>query len=91
MTDLLDAGTFDDALRPIEIELAERFAYLWFFRYVTRVPLLRPSAAPFTLRTFRDLAPGGHPVIDNLCDALVTGRPFVDLVDSRQQAAGSRQ
>jgi hypothetical protein len=79
MIDLLDAGIFDDALPAVEIELAERFAYLWFFRYVTRVPLLRPSTPPFALRTFRELAPGGHRVIDNLCEALVTGRPFVDL------------
>ena len=79
MIDLLDARTFDDALPAGDVELAERFAYLWFFRYVTRVPLLRPSTRPFALQTFRELAPGGHPVIDNLLDALVTGRPFVDL------------
>ena len=79
MIDLLDAGTFDDALPAAGIELAQRFAYLWFFRYVTRVPLLRPSTRPFALRPFRELAPGGHPVIDSLCEALVTGRPFVDL------------
>ena len=89
MVDLLDAGTFDDALTASEIELAERFAYLWFFRYITRVPLLRPSTQPFALETFRELAPGGHPVIDRLCEALVTGRPFVDLVGSRQSAVGS--
>ena len=91
MIDLLDAGTFDDVLPAAEIELAKRFAYLWFFRYVTRVPLLRPSTRPFALRTFRELAPGGHPVIDNLCEALVTGRPFVDLgVSSKFEVRGSK-
>src|SRR2546426_2443095 len=79
MVALLDAGTFGDTLSADEIELAERFAYLWFFRYVTRLPLLRPRGRPFALKTFRELAPGGHPVIDNLCEALVTGAPFVDL------------
>jgi hypothetical protein len=79
MVALLDAGTLDNPLSADEIELAERFAYLWFFRYVTRLPLLRPPGGQFGLRTFRELAPGGHPVIDNLCEALVTGAPFVDL------------
>ena len=79
MIELLDAWAFDDTLAASDIERAERFAWLWFFRYVTRVPLLRPSTAPFALRTFRELAPGGHPVIDHLCEAIVTGRPFVDL------------
>lgn len=79
MIDLLDARTFDDTLPADAIELAERFAYLWFFRYVTRVPLLRPSERSFALQTFRELAPGGHPIIDRLCEAIVTGSPFVDL------------
>ncbi len=81
MADLLDAGVArdDDVLSPEKIELAERFAYLWFFRYVTRLPLLRPSTQPFSLETFRDLAPGGHHVIDRLCDAIVTGTRFLDL------------
>lgn len=76
---LLDARTFDEALSPGEIALAEQFAYLWFFRYVIRLPLLRPPSRKFALATFRDLAPGGHPVIDRICDALATGAPFVDL------------
>jgi len=79
MIDLLDGWAFDDALSGAEIELSERFAYLWFFRYVTRVPLLRPPAGRFSLPTFRVLGPGGHAVVENLCEAIVTGRPFLDL------------
>ncbi len=79
MVGLLDARRFDAVLAADEIELAERFAYLWFFRYVTRVPLLRPSERPFALKTFRALAPGGDPAIDHLCEALMAGTPFVDL------------
>jgi hypothetical protein len=79
MVRLLGARTFDETLSADEIELAERFAYLWFFRYVVRLPLVRQPGRPFALKTFRELAPGGHPAIDNICDALVTGRPFIDL------------
>ena len=79
MIALLDAESLDDALTADEIEMAERFACLWFFRYVTRLPLLRAPDRTFGLKTFRDLAPGGHPVIDNLCEAVVTGAPFLDL------------
>ncbi len=79
MINLLDAATFENALSGDAIAFAERFAYLWFFRYVTRAPLLRPSKQPFALQTFRQLAEGGDPVLDRVCHALVTGAPFVDL------------
>jgi hypothetical protein len=78
----LDARTFDERLAPDEIALAERFAYLWFFRYVVRLPLLRPPTRQFTLRSFHDLAPGRHPVLDRICDAMADGTPFLDLVSS---------
>ena len=90
MIELLETRTEDDALSAHEIELAEQFAYLWFFRYVTRLPLLRPSGRPFALRTFQELAPGGHPVIDKLCEALVTGAPFVDLRSAPSAVGGQR-
>jgi hypothetical protein len=79
MIALLDTEALDDVLTADEIERAERFAFLWFFRYVTRLPLLRAPDRAFALKTFRDLAPGGHPVIDKLCEAVVTGTPFLDL------------
>ena len=79
MEALLDARTFDETLAPDEVALAERFAYLWFFRYVVRVPLLRPRARTFAPRSFRDLAPGGDAAIDRICHAVQTGAPFLDL------------
>ncbi len=79
MTSLLEAATFENTLPGDAIAIAERFAYLWFFRYVTRAPLLRPSKRPFALRTFRQLAEDGDPVVDRVCHALVTGAPFIDL------------
>jgi hypothetical protein len=79
MCHLLNGNTFSNALSDDEIERARRFAYLWFFRYVVRLPLVRPPNRRFSLSTFRELGPGGHPVIGNVCDAFVTGRPFIDM------------
>jgi hypothetical protein len=79
MEALLEARDVSRRLTGHEVELARRFAYLWFFRYVVRLPLLRPPDRRFTLATFRQLGPGGDPVLDDLCDALVTGRPFLDI------------
>lgn len=79
MTRLLDARVLEETLTSAEVSLAERFAYLWFFRYVTRVPLLRPADQHFRLATFHDLASGAHPIIDRLCTAMVDKTAFLDL------------
>jgi hypothetical protein len=76
---LLDEKVFENRLSKEEVELAQRFAYLWFFRYEVRLPLLHPPDKRFSLSTFRELGPGGHPGLDNLCEAIVTGDPFVDM------------
>jgi hypothetical protein len=79
MFQLLDAETFDNRLSEAEIKLAQRFAHLWFFRYEVRLPVLHPPDKRFALRSFRELGPGGDPAIENICEAFVTGRPFLDL------------
>jgi hypothetical protein len=79
MYNLLDANLSDSELSEEQVTLAERFAYLWFFRYEVRLPLLHPPDKRFTLSTFPELGPGGHPVLDNLCDAICTGNPFLDM------------
>jgi len=75
----LDAGDMSEPLSPADVERAERFAYLWFFRYVTRLPLLRPLDERFTLQSFASLAPGGDPVVERICEALTTSAPFLNL------------
>ena len=79
MTGLLDTTSSNQRLTETEIELAQRFAYLWFFRYEVRLPLLHPADKRFVLNSFRELAPGGDQTIDKLCDAIVTGKRFVDI------------
>jgi len=82
MIALLDGRTFDEQLSGTEVEFAERFAYLWFFRYVIRQPLLRPPSRRFALSSFRELGPDGDPIVDRLAHAIITGAPFLDLAQS---------
>ncbi len=79
MFGLLESKAHDNRLSDAEIELARRFAHLWFFRFEVRLPLLHPADRRFALKSFRDLGPGGDPAIGNICDAFVTGQPFLDL------------
>jgi len=76
---LLERGATSEPLTPAQVELAERFAHLWFFRYVTRMPLLRPVQQPFVLKSFAALGPEGDRAVDRVCDAILTGAPFLDL------------
>lgn len=85
--DLAGAGDVDaafgvaarDALTPAEQTLAERFAYLWWFRGLVRIPWLCDGPRVMPVPEPARLAPGGDPVVDRLCEAIVTGTPFTDL------------
>lgn len=79
MFDMLDLHMGENRLSGEDIERARRFAYLWFFRYEVRLPLLHPADKRFALDGFRQLGPGGDPVLENVCHAVVTGVPFLDL------------
>ncbi|MEQ1730285.1 MAG: hypothetical protein ABL982_18110, partial [Vicinamibacterales bacterium] len=73
----LDAGERSRALDSGERAHAERFAHLWFFRGILRVPRLRPADSRFVLDSFTQLSPGNDPLIDHICDAISSGRTFV--------------
>jgi hypothetical protein len=79
MTRMLDARPWDDRLTDRETRLAQRFAYLYIFRYVFRNPFVDPDGRGLSLERFSDLAPGAHPVIEDLCEALLSGAPFLDI------------
>jgi len=89
MYELLDAN-FSDKLSENEVKLAQKFAYLWIFRHVFRNRLIDPVDKRFSLSSFRELAPGGLPFIDDLCDSILAGKPFIDIgyVRSRPLASG---
>lgn len=68
-----------DLLTPGERTRAERFAYLWWFRGVVRMPWLRDERHGAPVPDVRRLAPGGDPVVDRLVEAIATGGSFADL------------
>lgn len=72
----LDAGERSRALDAAEVARAERFAHLWFFRGILRVPRLRPADGRMALDSFTQLAPGGDAAVDHICDAVLYGTSF---------------
>lgn len=83
MFEMLDSHAYQNQLSELQIGRAQRFAYLWFFRYEVRIPLLHPADKRFAPGSFCDLGPGGDPALENICEAFVTGKPFLDLNASR--------
>jgi hypothetical protein len=79
MIGMLDRQARQDHLSEAQTGLAQRFCHLWFFRYEVRLPLLRPADKRFSLGSFRDLGPGGDPAMENICEAFVSGKSFLDL------------
>jgi hypothetical protein len=79
MYGLLEKNIFNNRLQEDEVKLAQRFAYLWFFRHVFSNPFVKTNDNSFFLESFRALAPGGNLVIEDLCDALLAGKPFIDI------------
>ena len=79
MLELLNGKAYENCLSGTEVGLAQRFAHLWFFRYEVRLPLLHPADKRFALNSLRELGPGGDPALENICEAFVTGKPFLDL------------
>jgi hypothetical protein len=94
-TDLASKARYRDDLRaalaagPLdatELELARRYAYLFFFRYQQAFPWLVESPRAERRLEFDDLddlAPGRDPGLDRLCDAILEGRPFVSFEPPR--------
>ena len=67
-------------ITPTEIEYAERYAYILRFRTLVKLPFhTGHKDRKFILPSFSELAVGGHPVIEDLCDCILTGRPFLDI------------
>lgn len=79
MEQMLDRGTFDKSLTAEDVALAERFAHLVRFRRILPFPFIDGAAGSFTPSSMDVFQEGVHPVLDNLCDYLLTGQPFLDL------------
>ncbi|MEE8138355.1 MAG: hypothetical protein V3T81_05715 [Thermoanaerobaculia bacterium] len=80
--ELLLASFAGAALSTEEVDLARRYAHLFFFRFMHDFPWVVDtprSARRLTFSDFAELRPGRHPVLDRICDAILHGRPFVAL------------
>ncbi len=62
-----------------EVELARRYASMFFFRHHIPFPLTRTDAGRLSLLFdhLNALQPGREPMIDLLCDAILQGKPFL--------------
>lgn len=79
MYDLLDSNLFENNLTPQQIELAQRFAHIVRFRRVFPFPYIDGFSGTFTPSGQDAFAPGTNPIIDNVCNYLLTGEPFLDI------------
>ncbi len=66
---------------PPDIELARRYAYLFFFRAMMPLDQLLEETTFGRMRlkiSADDLRPGCIPVVDTLCDGILNGKPFLN-------------
>jgi hypothetical protein len=75
---LLDQRPYDNRLAPEQVQLAARLAHIVRFRKVFTFPFLQKDGGN-TLSSFRELAPGGNPSINALCNCVLKCKPFIDL------------
>ncbi len=65
-----------------EIALARRYAYHFIFRRMIPFPSLRYSPGVQIVRSLDDLLPGKYFNIDTVCEAILTGKPFLSPTGS---------
>ncbi len=51
----------------------------WIFRHVFRNPFEKSTGNGFFLGSFRALSKEGDPIINDLCEAILSGKPFIDI------------
>ena len=63
-----------------DVELARRYAYLFFFRAPIGSPGVVehvPGLARITVRELQELEPGRNPDVDRICEGILNGRSFI--------------
>lgn len=79
MYKLLDQRSFDNTLTPNQVMLAEKFAHIVRFRRVFQLPYLDIAKRRYNFPGRQAYAPGANPVVDKMCNYVLTGRPFLDI------------
>lgn len=78
--DLLLTKLADLRLTDEQIELAQRYAYHFFFRRMIPLPFMEsPSRFQLkvALKSMEELAPGQHPGLDIICQGILEGTDFI--------------
>jgi len=79
----LDAFDHCTRLSPAQVDLAKRYAYLWVFRHVVRIPYLdERTRSEYKITSVEDLVPGSDSVIDRLTEKILHGESFLDVSDN---------
>lgn len=87
---VLDSGPpYQRTIEPEWVSLARRYAYIWRFRHPVEMPFYDTEAKAFDLSDLRELGPGGNPIVDALCQRIISGQEFIDI-DSRPQAGATQ-
>ncbi|MEZ4665002.1 MAG: hypothetical protein R2911_46340, partial [Caldilineaceae bacterium] len=63
-----------------ELELARRYAHLFFFKLMMPFPLintLEQGRLRFNLNTLSDLRSGANSALDQICEGILAKRPFL--------------
>ena len=77
---ILDSLPLPEAMTPERRELADRYAYHFFFRRMIPLPFIMPTKTghfSVNIKAKDELAPGRWPGLDAICDGILTGAPFV--------------
>ena len=76
----LDKALADPASLAPDVELARRYAYLFFFRAPVASPGVEEHVlglARITVRDLAELEPGRNPSVDRICDGILNRADFV--------------
>ncbi len=79
---VVEALTRPATLEPEQLELARRYAHLFFFRFMQPFPWLIDTPRSERRLAFGDLAElaaGRHAVLDRICAGILDGSPFVSM------------
>lgn len=77
---ILDSLPLPEAMTPERRELADRYAYHFFFRRMIPLPFIKPTKTghfAVEIEAKDELAAGRWPGLDAICDGILTGAPFV--------------
>lgn len=76
----LDNNNFSNCLSNEQIELAEQYTHLLYFRHIVRMPFFQGhEKGEYSIDSFEKLLPCGDPTVDDLCNCIIENKDFIDV------------